>query len=79
MVQQRIKTVFAQVFQVDPDQIPPAASPAEIEAWDSFGHLALVEALQSEFGVEFEIEDIGRMDNLESIEDVLRQRGAGAS
>jgi acyl carrier protein len=79
MVQQRIRAVFAQVFQVDPAQLPPTASPAEIEGWDSFGHLALVEALQVEFSVQFELEDIARMDNLEAIEDVLRLRGAGAS
>jgi acyl carrier protein len=79
MVQERIKAVFAQVFQVDPAEVPSGASPAEIEAWDSFGHLALVEALQSEFRVEFELEDIAQMDNLDSIEEILRRRGAGAS
>jgi acyl carrier protein len=79
MVQERIKAVFAQVFQVDPTQVPPGASPAEIEAWDSFGHLALVEALQTEFRVEFELDDIARMDSLDSIEEILRRRGAGQS
>ena len=79
MVQQRLRAVFANVFQVDPAQLSPTVSPAEIDAWDSFGHLALVEALQGEFRVEFEIEDIAQMDNLEAIESILRLRGAGAS
>ena len=79
MVQQRLRAVFASVFQVDLEQLSPTASPADIEAWDSFGHLALVEALQGEFRVEFEIEDIAQMDNLEAIESILRLRGAGAS
>lgn len=79
MVQQRIKAVFAQVFQVDPVGLPATASPAEIEAWDSFGHLALVEALQEEFKVEFELEDIAQMDSLATIEEILRLRGAGRS
>jgi acyl carrier protein len=79
MVQERIKAVFAQVFQVDPAQLHLTVSPSEIEGWDSFGHLALVEALQNEFRVEFELEDIAEMDNLEAIEDILRRRGAGPS
>jgi acyl carrier protein len=79
MVQERIKAVFAQVFQVDPVELPPTASPAEIEAWDSFGHLALVEALQEEFKVEFELEDIAQMVSLTTIEEILRLRGAGPS
>jgi len=79
MVQQRIKAVFGQVFRVDPAELPSTASPAEIEAWDSFGHLALVEALQEEFKVEFEREDIAKMDSLATIEEILRLRGAGPS
>jgi len=79
MLERRLRAVFANVFQVDPAQLSPTVSPAEIEGWDSFGHLALVEALQGEFRVEFEIEDIAQMDNLEAIESILRLRGAGKS
>jgi len=79
MVQQRLRAVFANLFQVDPARLSPTAAPDEIDGWDSFGHLALVEALQGEFRVEFEIEDIAQMDNLEAIESILRLRGAGAS
>ena len=79
MVQERIKAVFAQVFQVDPAALPAEVSPADIAAWDSFGHLALVEALQQEFKIEFKLEDIAQMDKLSAIEEILRRRGAGAS
>jgi acyl carrier protein len=74
---ERIKAVFAEVFQVDPASLAPSASPADVEGWDSFGHLALVEALQNEFRVQFEVEDIARMDNLAAIEQILVHRGAG--
>jgi acyl carrier protein len=74
MVQQRIKAVFAQVFQVDPAHLPATASPSSIEGWDSFGHLALVEALQNEFSVQFELEEIAQMENLEAIEEIIRRR-----
>jgi acyl carrier protein len=73
---ERIKAVFADVFQIDPASLPPAASPADVEGWDSFGHLALVEALQNEFRIRFEVEDIARMDNMAAIEQILRNRGA---
>ena len=78
MVQQRLRAVFADVFQMDVAQLSLTASPADVEGWDSFGHLALVEALQGEFRVEFELEDIAQMDNLEAIESILRLRGARA-
>jgi acyl carrier protein len=73
---ERIKAVFADVFQIDAANLPAGASPADVEGWDSFGHLALVEALQNEFRVKFELEDIARMDNLAAIEQILVHRGA---
>jgi acyl carrier protein len=79
MVQERIKAVFAQVFQVDPAQVAPTASPESIEGWDSFGHLALVEALQSEFSVRFELEDIAQMENLQAIAEIIQKRRGEAS
>jgi len=79
MVRERIKAVFAQVFQVDPAAVPPAASPSDIDGWDSFGHLALVEALQHEFSVRFELEDIAQMENLDAIAEIVRRRRGEAS
>jgi len=75
MVQQRIKAVLAEVFQIDPATLAATASPADIEGWDSFGHLALVEALQTEFRVQFQMEDIARMESLGAIEQILLRRG----
>jgi acyl carrier protein len=75
MVKQRIKAVLAEIFQIDAAMLPPSASPADIEGWDSFGHLALVEALQNEFRIRFELEDIALMENLGAIEQILLRRG----
>lgn len=72
----KVKAVFADVFQCDPDALRPDSSPTSIAGWDSFGHLALVEALQSAFSVRFEVEDIAAMDSLSQIERILARRGA---
>jgi acyl carrier protein len=76
MMGQRIKAVFAEVFQCDPAALRAESSPETVEGWDSFGHLALVEALQSAFSVSFEVGDIAQMDSLAQIERVLQKRGA---
>ena len=76
MMGQKIKSVFAEVFQCDPAALQAESSPATVAGWDSFGHLALVEALQSAFSVSFEIDDIAQMDSLAQIERILQERGA---
>jgi acyl carrier protein len=73
---ERIQGVFAEVFQCDPATVIASSSPAEIEGWDSFGHLALIEALQSEFKVTFETEDIAQLDSVGQIQRILALRGA---
>jgi acyl carrier protein len=74
MFEQRVKEVFVAVFQCDPVSLSEASSPAEIDGWDSFGHLALVEALQSEFKISFEVEDIAAMDSLGQIQRIVALR-----
>jgi acyl carrier protein len=75
MIQQRVKEVFVAVFQCDPAVLAENSSPTEIDGWDSFGHLALVEALQSEFKINFEVEDIAQMDTLGHVERFVTLRG----
>ena len=76
MIGERIRMVFAQVFQVDAAQLAPGSSPESVEGWDSFGHIALVEALQDELQVRFELEDIAQMETLARIEEIAVRRGA---
>lgn len=73
---ERIRAVFAEVFQCDPATVVATSSPDQVEGWDSFGHLALIEALQSEFKVTFETEDIAQLDSVAQIQRILALRGA---
>jgi acyl carrier protein len=73
---EQIRSVFAEVFRCDPATVNESSSPAEIEGWDSFGHLALIEALQSEFKVTFETGDIAQLDSVGQIQRILALRGA---
>jgi acyl carrier protein len=76
MIGQRIRTVFAEVFQIEPAQLEAGTSPQDLDAWDSFGHLALVEALQDALQITFELEDIAEMETLGRIEEIAVRRGA---
>ena len=75
-MQRPVEEVFANVFQVDAKALDESASPYSIESWDSFGHLALLDALQAAYGITFEISDIAEMDTLGRVKQVLIRRGA---
>lgn len=76
-----LRRVFADVFEIPQGAVRPASSPDNIETWDSIHHLNLVVALEQEFGVQFEPEEIEQLLSFELVEALLREKispdGAG--
>lgn len=77
-MQDRIKAVMAQIFNVNPEAIAPDSSPETIERWDSLRHMQLVLAIEDEFGIRFADDDIPEMLSLEVIENKVAGAGPGS-
>ena len=60
-IEDRIKIVMATVFSVDVEVINKQTTPHTISSWDSLRHMSLVVALEQEFGIELEYEEIEAM------------------
>jgi acyl carrier protein len=71
----RLRETMAAVLGVPAEALIDQASPETISDWDSMGHLNLVMALESEFGVSLSAEDALEMRNVASIRRVLQTRG----
>jgi acyl carrier protein len=69
-----VRALTADVLQVPADQLTAQSSPENIEAWDSVHHLNLVLALEQEFGVQFEPEEIDDMSNLGRVLEVVENK-----
>ncbi len=54
----RVEKVFREVFQLDSDSLSDGMGPDDILTWDSMGHVTLVAALEQEFDMSFEMEEI---------------------
>ena len=67
----RVRRIAADVLEVLPDKIHPQSSPQTIETWDSVHHLNLVLALEQEFNLQFEPEEIDSMKDVQRILDIL--------
>jgi len=73
-MEDRVKEIMAKVFGVDVSQITDAIAPGKLKAWDSIRHMKMILALEEEFGVEFEPEDIGQMLNLKLVLNILSEK-----
>ena len=63
----QVRTAAADVLRVPPQKITEASTPACIESWDSVEHLNLILALEMQFGIEFEPEEIEQMKSIGQI------------
>lgn len=67
----RVRTIAADVLEVPAAKISANSSPESIETWDSVHHLNLVLALEQEFNLQFEPEEIDQMKDVQHILDIL--------
>jgi len=71
---EQVRTTAADVLQVTPAKITESTTPEQIENWDSVQHLNLVLALETQFGVEFEPEEIEQMKSIGTIVSLLESK-----
>jgi acyl carrier protein len=55
---QKYDEIFIEVFEVTSDQLNENLEYQSIEPWDSVGHMALIAALEDEFDIMMEMDDI---------------------
>ena len=75
-MEDRLKQVFANVFDIPVGNIDDNLSPDTVDEWDSLNHTNLVIALEQEFGVTFSPDEIIEMMNVELINIIIRDKTA---
>ena len=70
-MEEKIKTIMATVFGIDSQDIADITSPDNVDTWDSINHLNLVVAIEEEFEIEFDEEEIINLVNYELIKEYV--------
>lgn len=73
-MQERVKRVMSQVLGVPAESVGSESSQESIPRWDSLGHMNLCLALEEEFQVSFEPDEVVRMTNFQAIVETLAGR-----
>lgn len=71
----RLRDVFVEALMLDDGVDVENLKYREIEAWDSVGHMALVAAIEDEFEVQFETDQVIDMSSFKVALDMLRGFG----
>ena len=70
----KLETLLAQVFAVDVKQINDQTSPDNLSSWDSFNGLKLVQELEKNFNVSFDLEEMAAVKNVGDIKKLLKRK-----
>jgi acyl carrier protein len=73
-VRHRIVAVVGRIFKLPADVVARGVSPESVAGWDSERHVQLVVALEDEFGIMFEAEEVPELTSLEQIEAIVARR-----
>jgi len=71
-MEDKIKKIMSEMFDIDISQINDNSTPDNIERWDSFNQMSLVVSLEEEFNVTFSDDDILEMISYPLIKLILR-------
>jgi acyl carrier protein len=72
----QIQRIAADVFQIPAAQLKADSSPAEIETWDSVQHLNLILAVEQEFDLQFEPEEIDEVKSIGALAELVARKRA---
>jgi acyl carrier protein len=71
----KVGRIFCATFALDTSRFHRGIVHGELKKWDSIGHLSMITAMEKEFGVEFDVDDIMEMQSVEAILITLARKG----
>lgn len=71
---QRLEKVFQDVFEDSTLKITRETNANDIEDWDSIMHIDLLAAVQSEFDIRLNVDDVSGMKNVGDMLDVIERK-----
>lgn len=74
-MEEKIKRLMCEIFRLKEEEITDSLTMRDIETWDSLKHMELVVAIEEEFGIELNADEIVAMQSVKDIERILKERG----
>ncbi len=72
-VYERLNAVFADVFDDEELTVKDETTAADVDGWDSLMHITLIDAVEEEFDISFDMKTIVKLKNVGEMVDVICQ------
>ena len=73
--EERLRGIFVKALEIKPEEINDSLTYASIPEWDSVSHMALVAALDMEYGIMMETDDVIALNGFAAAKTILAKYG----
>ena len=73
-IYERLNEVFRDVFDDDEIVVKAQTTSNDIEDWDSLEHINLIVAVEQEFGIKFNMNEVTTMKNVGEMVEIIKER-----
>jgi len=70
----KLQLIFNNVFKSKSIQIDNLTSAKDVEGWDSFTHLVLIQEVEKDFNFEFKLRELMRMENVGDMIEIIASK-----
>lgn len=71
-----LREILSDTLEISPNEVTPDLSTESVESWDSFRHLQIMLAIEGEYGVQFDPQQIPELTTVQKIQTALEAKGA---
>ena len=64
---EKIKQIFKEVLEHDNFQLAPTTTTKDVEGWESSTHMMIISEIEDQFNIEFELDELWTMKNIEDL------------
>jgi acyl carrier protein len=72
-----LRNLAADILEVEPDELDEDSSPETVGSWDSVQHLNLILAIEEQYGVQLDPEQIGGAATLGELASIVEEAQVG--
>lgn len=72
---EKIRKIFAEALEISEDNVIDDLTYKSIKRWDSLGHMALIAAIESEFDIMIDTDDIIDMSSFAKAKEIIEKYG----
>jgi len=73
-IYEKLTEVFIEVFDDDSIELSDETTAADVEGWDSLMHITLIDAVEDEFDLDFDMKTVVKLKNVGEMVDYIESQ-----